>query len=330
MTPRTIRTLATAALERCGLKRPMAAARELVRSLRDQWALPFAEERLVWMFGSPRTGSTWLAKGLLAHPNLACWHEPYLGLILGCHYQDLLRLVDQEAGRPDFVFAAEHRAVWTKALGNFILENVRGRFPVASATRVVIKEPNAGQGADLIMAAVPRSRLIFLMRDPRDVLDSLLDLHRPDSWNPQPVLDTPTDRLRQVREYAEHWVYRQSVVARAFEGHHEQRRLFVKYEDLRRQTLLQSTRIYRFMDVPVDTTWLAETIARNAFENIARKKKGPSKFHRLATPGHWHHAFSPAEKQLMLDYFGPWLERYGYPLEEPESATRTLCLEQAP
>ncbi len=40
---------------------------------------------------------------------------------------------------------------------------------------MVIKEVNGSHGADLVMSLFPRSKMIFLVRDGRDVLDSLLD-----------------------------------------------------------------------------------------------------------------------------------------------------------
>ena len=40
---------------------------------------------------------------------------------------------------------------------------------------LIIKEPNGSVGASLMMEALPESRMIFLMRDPRDVVASRLD-----------------------------------------------------------------------------------------------------------------------------------------------------------
>jgi len=39
----------------------------------------------------------------------------------------------------------------------------------------VIKEPNGSQGAGFILFRLPCSRLLFLLRDGRDVVDSELD-----------------------------------------------------------------------------------------------------------------------------------------------------------
>ena len=47
---------------------------------------------------------------------------------------------------------------------------------------MVIKEVNGSHGADLVMSLFPRSKMIFLVRDGRDVLDSLLDANKEGGW----------------------------------------------------------------------------------------------------------------------------------------------------
>ena len=46
-----------------------------------------------------------------------------------------------------------------------------------------MKEPNGSIGAPLLMDALPESRMIFLVRDPRDVVASSMDAHRKGSWH---------------------------------------------------------------------------------------------------------------------------------------------------
>ena len=38
------------------------------------------EKKMVWIFGSPRSGSTWLATQLLKNPENIVWDEPYIGV----------------------------------------------------------------------------------------------------------------------------------------------------------------------------------------------------------------------------------------------------------
>jgi len=47
------------------------------------------EKNLVWVFGSHRSGTSWLAKNLLKH-NTFLWNEPMIGLHLGISNPDRL------------------------------------------------------------------------------------------------------------------------------------------------------------------------------------------------------------------------------------------------
>src|SRR4029079_9559983 len=47
---------------------------------------------------------------------------------------------------------------------------------------LVVKEVDDSHAADVVLSLFPRSRMIFLVRDGRDVLDSLLDANRPSGW----------------------------------------------------------------------------------------------------------------------------------------------------
>ena len=43
---------------------------------------PGLESRLVWLFGSPRSGSTWLLQMLGEHPRIVPINEPLIGFHL--------------------------------------------------------------------------------------------------------------------------------------------------------------------------------------------------------------------------------------------------------
>jgi hypothetical protein len=46
----------------------------------------------------------------------------------------------------------------------------------------MIKEPNGSVGAPLLTEVLPESRMILLVRDPGDVISSLLDAAREGGW----------------------------------------------------------------------------------------------------------------------------------------------------
>ena len=56
------------------------------------------------------------------------------------------------------------------------------RAPRVKSTLLLVKEPNGSQSADVIMRAQPTARLLFLLRDGRDVVDSELASFAVGGW----------------------------------------------------------------------------------------------------------------------------------------------------
>ena len=61
----------------------------------------------------------------------------------------------------------------------------------------MIKEPNGSHGADVVMSILSRSRMIFQLRDGRDVIDSILHAHSGGGWLAEPgAAGTHSERSR--------------------------------------------------------------------------------------------------------------------------------------
>jgi hypothetical protein len=73
--------------------------------------------------------------------------------------------------------------VWLRSVRNVVLEGAAARYPELREDQYLVeKEPNGAIGAPLLMEATPESRMIFLIRDPRDVIASRLDASRQGGW----------------------------------------------------------------------------------------------------------------------------------------------------
>ena len=82
------------------------------------------ERRLVWMFGSPRSGSTWLLNMLGTRTGITTIDEPGIGSHLGLFSPDVfvapartfppdkLRVNDGRAGNANYFFADQFADVW--------------------------------------------------------------------------------------------------------------------------------------------------------------------------------------------------------------------------
>lgn len=275
------------------------------------------ERRLVWIFGSPRSGSTWLMALLGAGGEVRMINEPGIGVHLAAMLEALLpieptetpsvRRLDQFQQTADYFFAPEWEDVWRPPLRTMILE----RFGAQLEDRryAVIKEPHGSQGADLLMSALPQSRMIFLLRDARDVIDSILDAVAEDGWLID-LLDgyRSTDRGAAIRSQAHMWLWRTEAVQRAFEAHPDGLRRMVRYEDLRADPVPILTDLAGWLGLGGQP--MIELADRTAVER-SHKEKG--KFIRAASPGLWRENLSPAEQAAIEAILGDKLVELGYP-----------------
>ena len=249
-------------------------------------------ENLIWMFGSGRTGSSWLNSMMGDLEGHARWNEPYVGELFGTAYY--VRAGERMRGRKDFVLGEDYREAWLHSIRNFVLEGANARFPgLGENGYLAIKEPNGSVGAPLLSQAMPESRVILLVRDPRDVVSSAMAAQRKGSWGDQwrtngsggdSLADTDPDEF--ARQWAHMYTMTLGKAKEAYETHQGPKAL-VRYEDLRSNALETMKRLYSTLNIPVDEAELARVVEKHAWENVPEKKKGPDKPQRKATPGGW-------------------------------------------
>jgi hypothetical protein len=167
------------------------------------------------------------------------------------------------------------------------------------------------------MEALPESCMILLIRDPRDVIASVLDAARKGSWlyerwdkgaaKQKQLADNKPDLFVKRRT----GIYFQSVTnaERAFNQHRGPKTL-VRYEDLRTNTLETMKRIYSELGIAADPKDLARVVEKHAWENIPKEEKGQGKFHRKATPGGWREDLTPEQARIVENVTAAFLERF--------------------
>ncbi|MEJ7841886.1 MAG: glycosyltransferase [Rubrobacter sp.] len=269
-----------------------------------------SEERLIWMFGSPRTGSTWLSRMMAELDNQERWHEPYVGLLFGSFVYERLQN-SKLLGNASFIMGEPHRRVWLNSIRNFLLEGARARYPnLRDDQYLVIKEPNGSVGAPLMLEATPTSRLIFLIRDPRDVVASRLDAFRKGSWSAQNHDFDDAEELNAfTKQLADEYLKVVSQVETAYEAHPGPK-VLVRYEDLRRDTVGALKGMYDALKITVDENRLEAAAAKHAWEQVPEGNKGPGKFYRKARPGSWEEDLSPEQVRIIEDATGAVLSEF--------------------
>jgi hypothetical protein len=184
---------------------------------------------------------------------------------------------------------------------------------------LIVKEPNGSVGAPLLVEALPESRVILLVRDPRDVVASLLAAQREGSWGAGEDALADTDPDEFVRQRARMYNASFGKAWEAYEAHRG-RKVATRYEDLRYDALGELEKIYSSLVIPIEKEQLRRVVEKHAWENIPERQKGPSKPRRKAKPGGWREDLT-LEQAMMVEEVTTSIMNEFYPGWERAGAT---------
>ena len=276
------------------------------------------EKNLVWIFADRRSGTTWLGKELLSY-GTKFMDEPLIGLHLGRYVttkSGIKRTIINQGNRPDYFFSKKYEDVWQFFIRKLILNRVYSQFNDLSQ-KVIIKEPTGSISADIIAKCLPNSRIMVLIRDGRDVIDSKVDEVSKGGWELKLKKGareelTAQKRISHIKKISKYWVGLMEILLETYHNHPKNLRHLLQYETLRENTAKELKKIYHFLDIDIDDKNLENIVNQYSFEKISVKQKGKGKFRRFASPGKWKENFSDEEKKLMNGIMGDMLVKLGY------------------
>lgn len=295
------------------------------------------ENRLVWIFGSSRSGSTWLLKMLADLDGVVPVDDPHLGHHLGvwrpiplawaaCEEQpELSTLLELKASEPGYFFSERHREAWWVPLRQLIAARFEAQAADAgiadpAAAAFVVKEPGS-HVAPFLTELFPQSKLIFLLRDGRDVVDSWLDAYSAGSWaipgGAFPVSEE--GRIPLIRWLSSVWAYRSRAVKAAYDSRAEGDRILIRYEELRGETERCLRDVCAIAGINPER--VREVVEAHRFERQPSEARGRRRFIRQARPGGWRDNLSPAEQRAMHEAMGDALAEFGYEVNAALAAT---------
>jgi hypothetical protein len=265
------------------------------------------------------------------HPQIVGVNEPLIGNHLSPFLSDEpgYRAEDLDLGTftfrrvlegdPDKFFAAKYADVWLPGLQRLINDRFQAhleREVGATGARealLLLKEPNGSQSADVIMRAQPTARLLFLLRDGRDVVDSEVASFVVGGWQ-----ESSFDHMRGVEDSerlgfairsAHHWLWRTEVVEAAFAEHRGPKHL-LRYEDLLREPERHMRELFAWLEVPADAIDLPQVVEEFSFERLPYR--GPKQQNRFAKPGAWRENLRPEERDAVQEILASKMQELGY------------------
>lgn len=271
-------------------------------------SIPVAPENISWIFATARSGTTWLSD-MFGSAGFDVWSEPLVGRLFGEFYYN------NQAGRrrrsQESFILGEPRKLWLSSIRSMVLEGAQYRFP--GSGEVVIKEPNGSIGSPLMCEALPESKVIVLVRDPRDVVASAQDARKEGGWRDNQLSrsgdSAPVGNPESfARKRAESYMQGISHSLEAAEAHPGPS-VIVRYEDLLRDSLGEMRRICNSFGLAGD---LEYAVKKNSWDEIPKEKKGEGKFYRKASPGGWLEDLTPEQVKIVEEVAAPILEKF-YP-----------------
>lgn len=217
---------------------------------------------VVFLVGCPRSGTTWLQRLLAGHPRIKTGQEShlfnsYLGRLVGTWRREVRTFTEAEPGshRGGVGLGCYLEEEDVVRLARSFVAKLLHAADVQPGELFLEKTPRHALHLPVIREVLPASRVIHLVRDPRDVTASLLAASR--SWGARWAPKTAREAARLWRTYLE--TVRKET--RLFEPG---RFLELRYEDLRAHPQEELERLLGFFDLEWSREDLAAAIAQNS------------------------------------------------------------------
>lgn len=303
-----------------------------ISSVRDrarQASSTYYGHNIVFIVGSPRSGTTWLQRLLASHPMVRTGQESYVFEYIrpqvrrwSQHLEARMTGGRGGVGLPCYFSETEYMEVLheylTALLAPMIGNLLPGELFVEKTPGHALRLPEIGQ-------MLPEARIIHLLRDPRDVTASLIAASK--GWGARWA---PRNAASAAKMWKQHvWAVQQAVPAIPAGQYLE-----VRYEELHASTADTFNRVLDFLSLEWDAEEVLDAVARNSadqiragggtgipvggeFETASGVVVEPPGFARKARPNAWKEDLSHIERVQVWLVARKLMAKTGYEWKAP-------------
>ncbi|RCX32259.1 sulfotransferase family protein [Thioalbus denitrificans] len=259
-----------------------------LRNARYHWVRTISDSEHVFVMGPPRSGTTLMQSLLRSHPGF-CGLEDETWFFFRRNYLDLRypELPQEEMSR--ILRQARDSVDLFDAIANALMEQ-------KGARRFVEKTPEHALCLPFLTRHFPRSKFVFMLRDPRDGYLS--------------ALRNPRVKSGSIPMYTELW--KRSVAAFVTAQESGAKIELVRYESLCRDPRAVLEKVMTFLGESLDP---AQLQSENYSKTRVRNQQGHQRLAERITDasvGQWRAHLSPEQLEEFQERIGPWMERMGY------------------
>ncbi len=274
-------------------------------------AMPCEPFRPIFITGFPRSGTTLLAATMDRHSAISITPETYFFTALksihkraSSHNYDsrFVQRLMGEYGLRDLMLRPEDVCAFLngdKLSARNIFRAILMAYQHRMGTAMIgEKTPSHIMEADKLLKWYPQSRMIFVLRDGRDAVASLLNM----PWRSHGIA-----RLHAVtwRRYVQ--------IAQQIQRRYPDRFILVKYEDILSQPNTEIRRLDEFCGIKFEPRQIDATIQTHVVPQWEEPWKLKAT-HPIDTTrvGHWRTDFTVEEKWALNHTMSPYLQQFGY------------------